>query len=679
MKLLQLCLVVCVGAHVAAAQVVVNDEPPGALPVFDGVNPAPPSGISGVFFDNLGATTSVGYGSTPCGNVLHSDVFFLYAPATTGTHVISTAVPAGFVPGRIADTTVYVYDVNAPTTNLGCDDDGANTNAPAGSSYLSRAAVALTAGSNYYIRVASWSGYNQGEFYLKVLPPTSGNEDCATAMPITDGSYAGQLFGATASGTTIAGCTNFLATTVDQYWSYTAPFTGECVLTREVGPGTMRSYVSSGPCGAEVLEPTTCQATFAGVGYLHFPVTAGNVYNIRFGVTAAPGTALAGVYDFSIASIPTSTANDTCVGAFGLATGANPAVLFGMTADPATGACASNFTVGTNLEGWYVYTALTSSVVSITLCNPMTTYQVAVYTAGVCGGLTGATCPAPISPMPSTVTATAAAGQTLYVRVGSTTAASSGVANLFVEETPLPPDDNCAGASPLVTGLNGPFTMSLAATLSTPAASCSTQVRDLWYSWTATDTGTVKVNACGSNQDPVLAVYSSCGGSELACDDDDLNNRGPCATTQTLNSYLEFAAVAGTTYYVRVGNFNANVMTFFVDIRYKFSLTITKPAAFDVEIRDLAGTPGNFAFNAITLVQGAFPNGWFYGVDIPFAEILTEANSGPPFLTVLDGSGGYSATFTGIPFLGLTFYTVGVEFSLGGVFVQRADAVAYTI
>ncbi|HYC76044.1 MAG TPA: hypothetical protein VEI02_00315 [Planctomycetota bacterium] len=71
------------------------------------------------------------------------------------------------------------------------------------------------------------------------------------------------------------------------------------------------------------------------------------------------------------------------------------------------------------------------------------------------------------------------------------------------------------------------------------------------------------------------------------------------------------------------------------------------------------GAPGAVYFNAITLTAGNFPNGYFYGLDIPFTDILAEASLGPPFFGVLDANGQASLSVVLPP--GFTVYYVGLE------------------
>lgn len=70
-------------ATASVAQAPVNDNPAGAIPVFDGINPGAPTGASGSFFSNINATDTSPYG-TPCGSANHSDVFFIYTAGGPG-------------------------------------------------------------------------------------------------------------------------------------------------------------------------------------------------------------------------------------------------------------------------------------------------------------------------------------------------------------------------------------------------------------------------------------------------------------------------------------------------------------------------------------------------------------------------------------------------------------------
>ena len=118
-------------------------------------------------------------------------------------------------------------------------------------------------------------------------------------------------------------------------------------------------------------------------------------------------------------------------------------------------------------------------------------------------------------------------------------------------------NDICAGAfttgngTTLFTNLNA-HTDGFAEPSCTSASNTTMNfARDLWWKYTASRTSTVSVSTVGlCNWDTMLAVYGSCPsgpGQQIACDDD---------TTTTTTSSLAFSAVAGQTYYIRVGGYS---------------------------------------------------------------------------------------------------------------------------
>ncbi|MDF1837208.1 MAG: hypothetical protein P1V35_05015 [Planctomycetota bacterium] len=106
--------------------------------------------------------------------------------------------------------------------------------------------------------------------------------------------------------------------------------------------------------------------------------------------------------------------------------------------------------------------------------------------------------------------------------------------------------DECAAATAIMG--NGPhaFDQTLASE-SLDASACGTLNFDVWFSWTAGQSVDHIISLCGgAAHDTKLAVYDSCGGLELACNDDSCS----------LQSELTFNAVSGTTYLIRVGTYN---------------------------------------------------------------------------------------------------------------------------
>lgn len=54
------------------------------------------------------------------------------------------------------------------------------------------------------------------------------------------------------------------------------------------------------------------------------------------------------------------------------------------------------------------------------------------------------------------------------------------------------------------------------------------------------------------------------------------------------------------------------------------------------------GKPNDVYLAPIVLAPGAYPNGWFYGVDIALTDLLLEINLGPPFIGLLDPRGQFA-------------------------------------
>jgi hypothetical protein len=678
------CLAVC--AAFLAAQAPVNDAPAGALAVFDGINPGAPSGLDGFTYSNAGATTS---GFPLCTGTGGLDLWFLYSATNSGPCVFQTCTPAGFANGTLADTDIDVWDDagGAPGVKLACDDDACNLQGNGSSSV-----VTVTAGLNYFVRVYNWSGTTVGSFYLSIAPTdafaatAATGEDCATTVatlpPTLSGIVLGDTTGALSSAPTGV-CATILGTDLDLWWSFVAPATGTLFLSREsadasatnAGPdatGALRMALYDGSSSCAALTNLLCSATTNNISA---PVAAGNLYFVRTGGTAAAPFTLS----FNLLLPP---ANDDCANATPVVDGTNPATgtysNVGALDDAGytAAACAAG-AVGSK-GVWFTYVAGTTGNVAASTCNQVgfptaTLLDTVVEVFDNCGAtFTSIACNDTACTNLSTAVFAAVAGNQYWIRVSSKSTTLTGTFTLTMN--PAPVNDECVSAVPLSNGANGPF-VHFGATTSAGVPTCSAVNQDLWFTYTATETAVLKLNTCGSNVDTVVAVYDVCAGTQLACDDDDLSNLGPCATTQTLNSYLELPVTLGTTYLIRVGNFSATTFgQYTINLSYKFSLALTYDApTFTVTIADVAGTPGNLVLNALTLNQGNYPNGYFYGVDIPIFEVFGLLLQGPPFFTTMDVNGRYTFSAAGVPPLGVTFYAVAVEFSLGGLYVQDSE------
>jgi len=109
-------------------------------------------------------------------------------------------------------------------------------------------------------------------------------------------------------------------------------------------------------------------------------------------------------------------------------------------------------------------------------------------------------------------------------------------------------NDICQTATAISSGVTA-FTTTNACGSS--VVSCATANRDVWYAYTPTSGGMTAFSTCGASWDTHLSLWSSCSGTELACNDD--ATAGPCSgSTQ---SYFQYPVVAGSTYYLRVAGF----------------------------------------------------------------------------------------------------------------------------
>ena len=111
-----------------------------------------------------------------------------------------------------------------------------------------------------------------------------------------------------------------------------------------------------------------------------------------------------------------------------------------------------------------------------------------------------------------------------------------------------PANDNCANASNLTLGTTYSTGVTTSAT-NDGTSSCDPTGNDVWYNVTLGATGTLNVDTCGSAIDTVVTLYSSCGGAEIACNDQ--CGGAPCGPT---SSCLTLPGLAPGTYKLRVSD-----------------------------------------------------------------------------------------------------------------------------
>jgi hypothetical protein len=124
--------------------------------------------------------------------------------------------------------------------------------------------------------------------------------------------------------------------------------------------------------------------------------------------------------------------------------------------------------------------------------------------------------------------------------------------DLTITEAPEGPEnDDCANATPIGEVENLPFTTMGAG--NDGGGTCQ-GAPNVWYCYTATESGLATISLCGSAYDTKMAVYDGCGcgplGAELGCDDDG------CA--KSLQSIIVMPVTGGNSYMIEVGGYGSN-------------------------------------------------------------------------------------------------------------------------
>jgi hypothetical protein len=273
------------------------------------------------------------------------------------------------------------------------------------------------------------------------------------------------------------------------------------------------------------------------------------------------------------------------------------------------------------------------------------------------------------------------AGNVYFVRVSRYGTNLDGTFHFtVVPPAVVPASDTCAGAPAIGLGYTQ-FDMA-GATGSNPSPTCAsflTTNPDVWMSFTAPFSGSVALHR-ESDLVQRIAVYTGACGAEVP-----VSGTNVCVnSTAATGIVTRWTAVAGTTYLIRIGTTAASTTVGYVNLEYEFSYTFTKtpigPGVASLSIDNAFGTPGDVCVNVITLQQGAFPAGWFYGVDVSVYDLLSYPILGAPFFTVLDGSGAANYVVPAIPDpFGITVYTVAVTFNAFGVKTRNTPAAAVVL
>lgn len=497
----------------------------------------------------IGTTAgATGTDLTPgCAEGDSKDVWYAFTPTLSATYVVHTC-------GSPTAASVSVFDSCAGAP-IACSESDPSF---CGSGNGGRIGVALNSGGSYRIRVATLGG-GEGQFQLAVIRQPAAGDDCGAPLSLSLGVPAAASFaGATASG--VSSCA--APSSPDLWFSFT-PATTRHFRIQSCGSATPLTLgVFTGASCSSGLSPIACgtwATTFCGSegSLARALLTGGQTYLIR----AAATSSLLGAATITVESeVP---GNDRCDDAISLPLGT---AALGTNIDATTDALASCAADGRDVwyqllpaaTGWYRIDTCTATS-SPQLNTVMTLHASCAAPAYACNDDNTTACGSGSNR--SALVVRLVAGNPVLLRV----AGAGGAQGVFSVRWQLvpPPNDTCAQA--IAVG-NGTVELdTLGATDDAPGiTACTitpslTAIRsDVWFRYTAPQTGTARISVCGSLFDSVLAVSSATGGCPssaypiLACNDDSICVPGSGVTTA--QSAVTVSVTANQAYFIRLGS-----------------------------------------------------------------------------------------------------------------------------
>ena len=330
----------------------VNDDCANAEPISDGTTAFSTVGYTGTNESSCAGTGDI------------ADGWYIYTASCSGEVTVSTCSDANF------DTTLSAFD-GCGGTELACNDD---TSGCDGST--SEITFSVISGNQYWIRIAGFNGATgSGNITISCVV---GNDDCANADPISDGTTAFSTVGY--GGTDETSCT--FNDTADGWYVYTASCTGDVTVSTCSDADFDTALSAFDGCGGTELACNDDTAGCSGnTSEITFSVTSGTQYWIRIaGYNGATGSG-----NITISCVVPTPANDLCGDAIAIS---NPSTTSGTTVnatdtgEPPT--CVTTVTVG---GVWYTYTSNATEDVTVSLCGAPYDSKIGVYT-GSCGSFT---------------------------------------------------------------------------------------------------------------------------------------------------------------------------------------------------------------------------------------------------------------------------------------------------
>jgi len=372
------------------------------------------------------------------------------------------------------------------------------------------------------------------------------NDLCQNAIAISESTpYAGNSNGAT--GSSVSSCSS--NDTADVWHSFTPTENGYYSISL-CGSSFDTALSIYDACGGSEIA---CNDDICSVqSQVVMELTAGTTSWIRI----AGYNGDTGDYLLQAVKRPDPPANDEMSGAIEVFENVTSSGdTSGATGDTYS-SCASGYDF---YDVWHVFTPSVTTEYSVSLCNSSFDTTLSVHNdQGVEIGCNDDYCGSQ-----SKLDLTLTGGQTYYIRIAGF---DGDVGNYLLNVTrslQAPLNDLCIDATEVF--LDTPYFATSNEATGTATSGCSNNdTLDVWCHFTPLQTGFHTVSLCGSNFDTTLAVYESCGGPEIVCNND------ICDTQSETIALL----TAGQTYMIRIAGKGQKTGDYVIVVSERF----TQPA-----------------------------------------------------------------------------------------------------
>lgn len=554
----------------------VNDECAGALTLTSSSTCTP---TSGTFLNATASNVSSGcYGNF--------DVFYKFVATSASTLITAT-------PASGTNITLALY--------TGCGSNASACNDFAATSVAETMTLDnLLVGTTYYVKVSTTnsSAPTNPAFTIcaqsQTPPAAVVNDECGNATLLTQSGTcnltSGTLLGATKS-TTPSSC----AANKDAFYKFVATATSADIkVASSNGLNTTVSVFSS--CGATAALACVNNVGAGSTELIRIgDLLVGSTYYIK--VASSDYAPVTNDFTICVQSV-TRPVNDDCSGAISL-TPSNGCVATSGTLLNASASSINQVSCvsSTNSDVFYKFVAA-STATSVTI-TPSSGVDPVFSVRTACGGTSLACVDASGSGGIETTTLNnLVIGSTYYIKVENYGGIipTSPTFDICVQNqvSTTPANDECTGAILLNTSSTcSPVSGTLAnATTSAITTSCSAN-KDVFYKFVAVaPTATVTATST-TGMDLVIATYSACGGTALACKDDGIEGG-----TETINMT---GLTVGNTYYIKVQSYYSSATN------YTFTICVTS-APVVVTNDECAGAIALTTATTCTTVSGSLLN-----------------------------------------------------------------------